>query len=107
MSTPIRPYSSQGFADFKAWHEEAQANLDALRAELESRYQRQGTTLDAALKAHAPEGLMEAWERIGDELERYNDDPSPAAFYCYQLHSHARVKLLAQIYTLELGRTSH
>jgi hypothetical protein len=107
MNTTIYPYSDQGFEDFKAWSEEAEANLDAMRAELESRYQRQGDTLDQALKAHAPEGLLEAYERISADMERYNDELSAAAFYCYQLHSQSRVHLLAQIYTLALGRTSH
>lgn len=105
MSDAIHPYSPEGFDELRTWSEEGRQHVETLRKELERRHAAAGTSLDEALEEFGPPGLLEAAALLGEDMEAVNGDPSPAAFYRYQTYLKAQIKLVAQAYMLELGRT--
>ncbi|ECH9271755.1 hypothetical protein [Pseudoxanthomonas sp. OG2] len=105
MNPAFFPYNDEGFSSFQAWCAEAMDSLSAMRHELERRHQLAGRSLEDVLLEHTPEGCIEAVECFAEDMKCVESDPSPSAFYRFQVYSRARLLMQAQIYQLELDRT--
>ncbi|WP_152905219.1 hypothetical protein [Stenotrophomonas maltophilia] len=98
------PCNPEGLAEFDAWNASSTAAISAMRIEREGRHAANGTSLKAALAANASEGSLELLDFLAQDMERVEDDPSPAGFYRLQAYSRARAVKQIQIYQFELER---
>ncbi|NIK06851.1 molybdopterin/thiamine biosynthesis adenylyltransferase [Xanthomonas arboricola] len=103
MATPIQPYSEEGLNSFREESSTAAAAIATFRNEVEKAADEEGISVEAFLEREVPEGLLEALDKITSDRQAVNDEQSAAAFYTYQLYTHAIHQLEGQIYVLALG----